>query len=420
MRCINCNQEVDELSFICPNCGNAIDDTSVSTCKAKQTTSKINNSQQYNYHQEYQQSNQDYNQQYSQIRNQQSAQENYQQNGQINNQQSNQYNDYDLGLGSEFDELDMNTSNSSSKERKKGTSSERNLAVLFCAVTGGLIALALVVFMGIYFFKAFHKDAESIDLNKYITVDFSGEDMHGEAIVKFDYDRLEQIASKDVEYYIDGELSKSSGLRNGDVVVFQWKCNDEEAEKLGYALVYSDIDIEVSGLKEQETVEDTDKDSGPASELEIVEEKDPEGHLSDQWRLYWNLENPSLKTISNRYLFDEQIQYYEDHMVVSNNYACWYGGPLSWDYEVKYLGVYYFNRNILRRATFVYFLRSESDAQRFANEVGGIAIETAVLQEGDARTQVGVTSKQAVVDFHCNERYAILADGYIGSDIVLP
>ena len=132
----------------------------------------------------------------------------------------------------------------------------------------------------------------TIDLNDYITISFEGWDSNGKAVVKFDHDRFKRKYEKQLkkncrksltdsmsehkyEQYqkdlmngllglfqtddysglfladcVDGSVNHETGLSNGDVIKYTWKCDEETAEKeYGYKMEYRDIEIKVSGLK---------------------------------------------------------------------------------------------------------------------------------------------------------------------------
>lgn len=117
----------------------------------------------------------------------------------------------------------------------------------------------------------------TVDLNKYITVQTGGYDTMGEAVYVFDYAAFEKdfdgkikANTKDnpelsalmltpnmtepkllLETCVKPSLDKYDGLKNGDKITIKWQCSDENADKFFNAtLEYSDIEHEVSGLKE--------------------------------------------------------------------------------------------------------------------------------------------------------------------------
>ena len=119
--------------------------------------------------------------------------------------------------------------------------------------------------------------SSTINLNKYVTIEASGYNSVGTISYKFDEDALckdysgkIKVNSKNsaelaalgmssgdsavalmLEFCVDYDLDKTTGLSNGDVVTLKWDCDDEQAkESFNCKLKYSDITYEVSGLKE--------------------------------------------------------------------------------------------------------------------------------------------------------------------------
>lgn len=113
-----------------------------------------------------------------------------------------------------------------------------------------------------------------VELDDYVTVEFSGYDSKGTARVDFDSDAFSRDYKNKIEYQgadlkkvedyvsaaemlryacVSGELSEDSGLKNGDVITFTWNCDDEAAaEDFKAKLVYKDLDFTVSDLDEVE------------------------------------------------------------------------------------------------------------------------------------------------------------------------
>lgn len=115
----------------------------------------------------------------------------------------------------------------------------------------------------------------TIDLNDYVTIDVEGYNALGKATYKFDTEsftedyedkikvkkqteeiRIEQaFGSKPADilrrYCIGYSLDENSNLSNGDVITFEWNCDEEKAsECFGCKLKFKDIEYTVSGLKE--------------------------------------------------------------------------------------------------------------------------------------------------------------------------
>ena len=102
-----------------------------------------------------------------------------------------------------------------------------------------------------------------IDLNDYITCSFTGFNGYGRASVILDEDKLKKDTSDmagsftELMGYIDGELTSSEHLSNGDKVTFVWNCDEKKA--------YSDCGVDLS-CKSKEFI---------ASELTQVSTFDP-------------------------------------------------------------------------------------------------------------------------------------------------
>ena len=120
----------------------------------------------------------------------------------------------------------------------------------------------------------------TVNLNEYMTVEVSGYNTMGEAVVSFDYDAFEEDFGEKIEakidkqggdaglmslelqfgeepykvmlrYCADYEVDKISQLSNGDVVKIVWDCEDENAKEFfNCTLNYSNIDYKVEGLEE--------------------------------------------------------------------------------------------------------------------------------------------------------------------------
>lgn len=125
------------------------------------------------------------------------------------------------------------------------------LAVFFCCV----------VFIGC-------GGKKEINLNDYVSVEFSGYDGYGEATVVFDMeslemdcekikftnDNVESIYSSVADYYIDFcvfySLNEKEDLSNGDTITLTWNCESGFAENnTTGTLVNSEMTFNVSGLE---------------------------------------------------------------------------------------------------------------------------------------------------------------------------
>lgn len=111
----------------------------------------------------------------------------------------------------------------------------------------------------------------SINMSEYVKVEFSGYDTIGTAKVKIDYDALEKDYADKLKYYgkdkleasfmepyeifaekcISGNLDKMENLKNGDIVVYKWTCDEKVAkEDFKVKLKVDDLKFTVSGLEE--------------------------------------------------------------------------------------------------------------------------------------------------------------------------
>ena len=140
--------------------------------------------------------------------------------------------------------------------------------------------------------------SNTVNLNKYVDISFEGTDGEGTARAEFntsafiaDYgtkiqyrtgvDWLDQAATllstpaallKDS--CINGSLDKTSGLSNGDEVVYAWNCDDMTADKyFDVKLKYSDIKVKVKGLSERDS-EDSVKETDTLPDLSGEEPAD--------------------------------------------------------------------------------------------------------------------------------------------------
>lgn len=120
----------------------------------------------------------------------------------------------------------------------------------------------------------------TVDLNEYVNFEVSGYDSMGQAYVSFDYRAFEEDYGDKIKanisnqggdatkmslelqfgeepysvmlnYCMDYEVDKTTGLSNGDVVKLVWDCKDENAKNyFNCTLKHSDIEYKVEGLEE--------------------------------------------------------------------------------------------------------------------------------------------------------------------------
>ncbi len=144
------------------------------------------------------------------------------------------------------------------------------------AVSIVAVVVVVAIVLGIFFATR----PLTVDLNKYVSVEFDGYDTLGTASFQFnttkfqeDYGDRIQKKSKNVqnldellseflpsdvllEYCVDGSFDKDHHLTNGDTVTFQWDCDDSRVEEaFNIRLSYEDLSYTVEGLKEARTVD---------------------------------------------------------------------------------------------------------------------------------------------------------------------
>lgn len=111
-----------------------------------------------------------------------------------------------------------------------------------------------------------------VNLNDYLTVDFSGYDTIGIATAKFDYEKMitenpsafgleanpsdMDIAAVmlDLDGVINGKLSKAEKLSNGDSISYEWEVNmtDALSDQFNVKFDYETVNIDIKELEEAE------------------------------------------------------------------------------------------------------------------------------------------------------------------------
>lgn len=167
------------------------------------------------------------------------------------------------------------------QENESATSSKFSKYITGKTIIGAVVAIVLVIVIVIAV-----KSSRKIDLNKYVSVEYSGYETAGTAQWEFDSDAFEEdygdklkldtnkleketnIEDNDVLVYLsegflgyspcnvvedlaDGSLNKSAELSNGDELTFRWnsKILDEAEKYFNYKFKYSDMDFKVEGLE---------------------------------------------------------------------------------------------------------------------------------------------------------------------------
>ncbi len=135
-------------------------------------------------------------------------------------------------------------------------------------VLGAILCIGVMVTGGYIALKSMGH-AQTISLNNYMDVEFSGKDGKGKASMEMDTDALKEDYPKlDIDELlndcVDGEFDEDKGLSNGDKITWEWDCDDEKAKKEYHVtLEYEDETVKVKGLKNaEEPVPPTEPD-GP-------------------------------------------------------------------------------------------------------------------------------------------------------------
>lgn len=140
---------------------------------------------------------------------------------------------------------------------------------ILAGVGAGIVAVIVLICVLV-------SNANTINLNKYLKVTFSGYDGYGYATATFDKEKFEKdygeklnkklnVSSKNVSIWdffgsssteiflrtcVDGDLDETNGLSNGDEIMYEWDCDDEKAKQLGFKLKHKDKTFKVSDLEE--------------------------------------------------------------------------------------------------------------------------------------------------------------------------
>lgn len=157
---------------------------------------------------------------------------------------------------------DPSLSGASQPSGKKKTPMPKNMVIGIVAV---VLVLIVIVCVSV-------NARNTIDLNKYLTIETTGYDGYGSANVSIDWDAIEEkygsrlklksvdkdeyggltglISPMDVvQYSISVQLDPSTDLSNGDKISYTWDVNDDIADAINCKLKYKDGDYTVSGLE---------------------------------------------------------------------------------------------------------------------------------------------------------------------------
>ncbi len=135
----------------------------------------------------------------------------------------------------------------------------------------GAVTLLLLGGAAALFFFLFNNKTETVNINDYLKVSFSGYNGYGEAEWTLDQDRFEEDFAEKLKWKKRGDygmtaqeavlnsaypsLSEYYDLTNGDKVKVKWDVNDTISEVINVELVAEDQTITVSGLTEPKEVD---------------------------------------------------------------------------------------------------------------------------------------------------------------------
>lgn len=152
------------------------------------------------------------------------------------------------------------------KSAKKTSIGKTIIGVISCVAV-----LAIAVAIVLIYIKT---RPVTIDLSKYVSVEYSGYDSYGTATVSIDYKQLKKDYKDELEYKGDykdlkkeygkpieylqaqliGELDSAENLSNGDTVTFVWDIDTEEvSDNLNVKLITDDQSFTVEKLEEVES-----------------------------------------------------------------------------------------------------------------------------------------------------------------------
>ena len=142
-------------------------------------------------------------------------------------------------------------------------------------ISGGVVVIVCLVLIKVF------TAGNNIDLNEYLIINCYGYDSVGHATYEFDMEAFLEDYGEKIKYSdssktgidwldeladslpaaeimvsgcVEGSLSQTSNLSNGDVITFTWNCDVETADELyNCNLKYNDVEFTVSGLDKLET-----------------------------------------------------------------------------------------------------------------------------------------------------------------------
>lgn len=142
---------------------------------------------------------------------------------------------------------------------------------VLAGIGAGIVAVIVLIVVLI-------ANANTINLNKYVEVTYSGYEGYGQATATFDKEKFEKdygeklnekikqasdgaailnmfASGSDIflEFCVDGNLDKTNNLSNGDKITYSWECDEAKAKNFGFKLKFKDKTYTVSDLKEIDT-----------------------------------------------------------------------------------------------------------------------------------------------------------------------
>lgn len=192
---------------------------------------------------------------------------------------------------------EVKTKSTEKESDKKNSSKKKTLIGVGVAVAIAIVAVVVVLIATFIIIICFAMHRPTVNLNDYITIEVSGYDGYGNASYEFDIDKFVKDNKKKFKYNkrvldtikesslsygeislneknineystllflaateIDGNLSETNGLSNGDTIVYSWyssSMTDDEiaelAKKMRVKVKYSDIEYLVDNLREVST-----------------------------------------------------------------------------------------------------------------------------------------------------------------------
>ncbi|MCR5212959.1 MAG: YARHG domain-containing protein [Eubacterium sp.] len=227
---------------------------------------------------------------------------------------------------------------------KKGISSKLAIVIVACSSV-------IVICIGVLLIVMLGGKKQSINLDEYIEVEYSLEDGKTKATAYFDVEAFMKDYKKTLKYnkkpknaddyknaaeymayeLIGGGLDKTTDIKNGDKLKYEWEIDEDEIEKYIKADVeYSTLKFEVEGLdeslpeEEAEGVEETDESEGDQDKEENAEESSEAKAEEEVKEEAYNIDTLPVEVVdvmksSTEAMIDSDIQnYYVSGFTVTN------------------------------------------------------------------------------------------------------